>query len=324
SSATPRSSTGARRRNACLTDPLIIIRPCRPATAWSHPLLVRRQDATPVASWSIMTAARPLRAVSAPGGRRRMTLFDPMARYYDLDLEGHTHDIAFFENFARHAGPPVLELGVGTGRVAAQLARAGIDITGVDSSAAMLQIARERVTGASSHRVTLHLGDLREFALDTRSEMAFAALNTFGHLTTREDQIRALTTAANHLTDGGLLILDLDNVLGGRYLEQNRELVLDWARSDPETGHTVAKLVSGHLDEVEQIQHLTFIYDDTDSEGLTRRTLVAFPLRYNYPAEMELLLERCGFQVDGIYGSYDLDPFTTGSERMIFVARRWA
>jgi SAM-dependent methyltransferase len=253
-----------------------------------------------------------------------MSLFDPLARYYDLDLQGYSHDLVFFENFALHTGPPVLELGVGTGRVAEHLAQAGIAVTGIDASAAMLEAARTRVTGAAARRLTLHQGDLREFELDQRFEMAFAAVNTFGHLITRADQIVALNTVWKHLNDGGLLILDLDNVLGGRYLEQDRELVLDWARTDPATGHTVVKQVSGYLDEVAQVQHLTFLFDDTDAEGRTRRTVVSFPLRYNYPAEMELLLERCGYQIDGVYGSYDLEPFAVNSDRMIFVARRWA
>lgn len=253
-----------------------------------------------------------------------MSLFDPLARYYDLDLQGYTHDLVFFESFAQHAGPPVLELGVGTGRVAEHLAQAGMTITGIDSSGAMLEYARSRVSGAAARRLTLHQGDLREFDLGTQFEMAFAALNTFAHLTTREDQILSLNTVWKHLKDGGLLILDMDNVLGGKYLEQDREVILDWVRQDPATGHTVAKMVSGWVDEVTQIQHLTFIFDETDRDGLTRRTLVEFPLRYSYPAEMGLLLERCGYQIDGVYGSYELDPFTAASERMIYVARRWA
>jgi SAM-dependent methyltransferase len=236
-----------------------------------------------------------------------MSLFDPLARYYDLDLQGYAHDLLFFENFARHAGPPVLELGVGTGRVAAHLAEAGIAVTGIDSSPAMLEAARARISGTAKRRLTLHQADLREFELDGQFEMAFAALNTFGHLTTRDDQVLALNTVWKHLTD-----------------ERDRELVLDWARTDPATGNTVVKLVSGYLDEVAQLQHLTFIFDDTDAEGLTRRTVVSFPLRYNYPAEMELLLEHCGYQIDGIYGSYELEPFAANSERMIVVARRWA
>ncbi|MBI4496812.1 MAG: class I SAM-dependent methyltransferase [Chloroflexi bacterium] len=252
-----------------------------------------------------------------------MTAFDPIARYYDLDTSPMRDDLPFYENFARHAGQPILELGVGTGRVALHLARAGFAVTGLDSSPAMLTIARARAAGVPARRLALHEVDMREFDLEQQFEMALFALNTFAHLTTREDQIRALNSTWKHLNDGGLLLLDLNNVLGGRYLEQDRELVLDWVRADPDTGHTVMKLVSGYVDAVQQVQHLTFVYDETDAQGLTRRTALVFDLRYAYLPEMELLLERCGFSLEGIYGSYDLEPYTAESDRLILVARRW-
>lgn len=253
-----------------------------------------------------------------------VNVLDPLVRYYDLDTLSVLGDLPFYENFVRHAGEPVLELGVGTGRVARHLARAGFTVTGIDRSTAMLALARSLAAGIPARRLTLYEADMREFDLGQQFEVALCALNTFAHLTTREDQVQALNSTWKHLRDGGLFILDLNNVLGSRYLERDRELVLDWVRPDPETGHTVMKLVSGYLDEVQQLQHLTYVYDDTDNDGHTRRTVVSVPLRYSYQPEMELLLERCGYTLEETYGSYDLEPYTADSDRMILIARRWA
>ena len=117
-------------------------------------------------------------------------------------------------------------------------------------------------------------------------------------------------------------MIDVDNPnpqqLAG--IDGRVELQNQWF--DPSTGATVLKQVTRMLDAGEQIQHVVFIYDEVFPDGQLKRTLAPFDARYLHRFEGELLLDKAGFALEQVYGSYDLDPFTSESDRMIFVARR--
>ena len=92
-----------------------------------------------------------------------MADFDRFARFYDLDYDSFQDDVPFYLGLAEHAGGPLLELGCGTGRLLVPLARAGFEITGVDLSEGMLQVARGKVAGlgrAAAGRIALVQGDI--------------------------------------------------------------------------------------------------------------------------------------------------------------------
>ena len=128
-------------------------------------------------------------------------LFASYARFYDLDYAGFDADLAMIQQFAARCGSPILELGCGTGRLLAPLARQGYRLTGVDASRAMLDRARQKLAaGDLAERVTLVEQDLRHLELDERFQFAFAAVNTFLHLATRADQEEVLARIHRHLT----------------------------------------------------------------------------------------------------------------------------
>jgi hypothetical protein len=85
---------------------------------------------------------------------------------------------------------------------------------------------------------------------------------------------------------------------------------------------TITKLVSRTADSAEQVDDLIYWYDITGEDGVVRRTTVQFPLRYFTRFELTLLLERAGFTIEAIYGSYDLEELGPHSERLIVVAKR--
>ena len=254
-----------------------------------------------------------------------MADFDRFARFYDLDYEPFQDDVAFYLGLAEHTGGPLLELGCGTGRLLLPLARAGYEITGVDLSEQMLQVARGKMADlgqSAARRISLVQADMRTLDLPTGFRLAFIAFNSFMHLTTQVDQLQALQAWHQTLVPGSLLVIDIDNPdpqqlaqIDGRVELQNRWL-------DPATGATVLKQVTRTLDAARQIQHVVFIYDEVFPDGRLSRTLAPFDARYLQRFEGELLLDKAGFAVEQVYGSYDLDPFTGESDRMIFVARR--
>lgn len=252
-----------------------------------------------------------------------MTDFDRFARFYDLDYEAFQEDLALYAGFAERTGGPLLELGCGTGRLLLPLARAGFEITGVDMSAKMLEVAREKVREAGlEQQITLVQADMREVQLEKRFRLAFIAINSFMHLTTLADQLTALGAWHRLLAPGGLLIIDVYNPNPQQLLEADGRVELQERWFDPATGATVMKQVSRTLDAARQLQHVLFIYDEVLPDGEVRRTLAPFQARYLYRFEGELLLDKAGFAPEQVYGSYDLDPYESDSERIIFVARR--
>ena len=244
-----------------------------------------------------------------------------IAPYYDLDYGDHVLDLGFYLNFAKRTGSPILELGVGTGRVALTLARAGYQVVGLDSSPRMLELCNQKLTGSLRDRLSLIQGDFREFDLMQRFKMVFSAANTFAHITDGKGQELVLEAVRRHLEPQGILILDLDNP-EVMFLNEGGSsgLLLDWVRPSLRSKGYIIKLVNGWKEPEKQLKHITFMYDEVGEDSVVRRTIASFPLRYSYRSEMDLLFKHAGYQIDAVYGSYDLDEYTAHSERMIFVA----
>ncbi|MBN1136856.1 MAG: class I SAM-dependent methyltransferase [Anaerolineae bacterium] len=245
------------------------------------------------------------------------------AQFYDLDHGDVDADLVMIEQLAALCGSPILELACGTGRALLPLARQGYQVTGVDISPEMLTIAQRKVdTEGLADRVTLIEQDMRRLTLDGCFNLAFIALNSFMHLLTPDDQVESLVHIRHHLNPGGRLLLDLFNPDLGRLLDFRGQVSMDKVMVDPETGHRLIKLRSEKVDLSQQTVYVTYMLDDVDEQGVVRRTLVPFSIRYLFRSELEHLLHRAGFAVEAIYGSYDLDDFCGDSDKMITVARR--
>lgn len=217
----------------------------------------------------------------------------------------------------------MLEVGCGTGRVLLPLAKAGTRLTGLDVSPEMLARAHAKLTAAGvADRVKLVRGDVREMALDERFRLTYIALNTFMHITTPEDQAKALRRIHAHLVAGGLLVLDLFNPHPDLLDDADGRLVHDFTRPGPSEGALSTRFHSQRVDPSRQILEITFFYDEQAADGTLRRTTAPFELYYFTRREVELLLASCGFAVENVYGSYELDAYWAGSPKLIVVARR--
>ena len=251
-----------------------------------------------------------------------MNDYDQFARLYDLEHKGFADDVALYRNFAYRCDGPVLELGCGSGRVCLALARAGLDVAGVDNSAAMLALARAHLEDAGlSERVRLELTDVRTLAYEGQFVLAIYPLNGFLHLLTIEDQLAALRSAHRALLPGGFLIIDLPNPHAVFAPLTDGQLLLRRRFTSPQ-GCSIACFASTRTDLVEQRQYLTLFYDEVDTDGVIHRTTVETELRFVYRYEMAALLGQAGLAIDAVYGNYDLDPYQVDSDQMIYVAYR--
>lgn len=243
-----------------------------------------------------------------------------IAELYDWEHDDFDDDLPLYRRLVERTGHPILELGCGTGRVIGHLAREGYRCYGVDRSAAMLARARARSRAAGTEtRLTLLESGMEAFQIPEPARMAIIALDSFGHVEDREAQLATLRAVRSALVPGGLMVLDLSN--GNLRGEARDELQHHLTAEDPSTGDLITKWVARVSDSARQCDDFTVWYDRTSPDGTIRRITVEFTLRYFTRFELELLLERAGFVVEQVYGSYDLDGYSASSERLIAVAR---
>ncbi len=249
-----------------------------------------------------------------------MSIYDPIARYYEADVSYHTEDIPFYQEMAQRAGSPILDAMCGSGRVLVPLAAAGNTVTGLDISQPMLDIARERAAADGLlERVTLLQGDLRSAELPANHFMlAFVAVNSFMHLEKIKDQLAALANLRSALVKGGILLIDLFNPTPSQLNDEKNGLQLE--RTFRLDGRQVFKLVASQSDLATQVCTMTYFFDELDDQGYIKRQVMRFRLRWLYRYELEHLLARAGFMVLSVYGSYELDNYTSDSEQLIVMA----
>ena len=184
-----------------------------------------------------------------------------------------------YAHFAIESGGPVLELGVGTGRVAIPTARLGVDVAGVDSSAAMLEVAARKLAALNpppSGKLELVQGDMRDFDLrddngDRRKfPLATIPFRGFLALMTADDQIRALRNIRRHLTPDGLLVFNIFVPDPNMALETGdvpRHLA---DVTDADTGITRVLYQQSAYDFHAQIASIRMIIEELDESGVMR------------------------------------------------------
>lgn len=229
--------------------------------------------------------------------------YDAIAELYDPWSRSVTEDVPFYVAEARKSGGPVVELGVGTGRIAVPTAAAGVRVIGVDSSAAMLDVCRRRAEEAGvATMLDLRLGDLSAPPVSEQVSLVTCPFRSYLHLPDEGARIAALAAARELLVPGGRLIYDVfaprrDDIeeTHGRWIEREPEIFerADW----DEDAQTLSLSVRGP--QGESTMRLAWI-----SARSWRRTLKA-----------------AGFEVERCYGWFDYRPYR-GGEDMIFVARR--
>lgn len=235
-------------------------------------------------------------------------------------------DVPFYRDLAAAQGGRVLELCCGSGRLLVPLAGAGCQIVGLDASPHMLALARAKLEASAPQlaaNATLVRGDMRDFALSGRFDLAIIAVKSFAYLSERADQQRTLAAVARHLRPGGLLAIDLLHPSPSWLLEPPGSLRQDLVHSVPEQGITVARTETAvSTDLARQIRVIRSAYEIVAEDGTVTKRFVEWPYRFTYRFEAEHLLERVGFSIAALYGGYQREPFVSDSRTMLFLARR--
>ena len=230
-------------------------------------------------------------------------LYDRIARIYDPWSVSVTEDVEFYVDEALASGGPVVELAVGTGRIAVPTARAGIPVIGVDESPGMIAVARERAEKEGVEELLdLRLGDLREPPVDELVPLVTIPFRSLLHMPDEAEKLRALQAAASMLEPDGRLIFDVFapssadiEETDGLWLERERGIFerADW------DARARTLVLSVRSDDQAATMHLHWLS----------------------PAEWNALLEEAGFAVEALYGWFDRRAWD-GGEDQIWVCRR--
>jgi SAM-dependent methyltransferase len=234
-------------------------------------------------------------------GDRIADVYDDFYRT-ELDTEGAV------ETLAELAGAgPVLELAIGTGRLALPLAERGLAVQGIGASEPMVAKLRGKPGG---ERIPVTMGDFADVAVEGRFTLIFVVFNTLFALLTHDDQLRCFANAAARLTEGGAFVVeaffpDLGRFDRGQRAHVNSievdRVMIDASRHDP---------VGQRVD----TQHVVI----TDSG--TR--LYPVSIRYAFPAELDLMARLAGLELADRFGGWRREPFTVNSQRHVSVYRR--
>jgi SAM-dependent methyltransferase len=252
-----------------------------------------------------------------------MNPYESLARFYDLENADRADDLPLWADLARETGGPVLELGCGSGRVALHLAREGFEVVGVDSSPAMLDLAKARLTHQprTAKRVELLLEDFTRLQMARVFPLILLPFNTFSHLLESPDQSAAMQVIAAHLHEDGLAAMELPNPAAALSVAAEG-LVLEQTFRDEDRGMSIQQFSSLRVDRLAQRGRITWIYDEIDAGGAVHRTTIPMTLRYFFPGEMRLLMEAAGLQILHLWGDYDRSPLTEESPTMLVVGQR--
>ena len=224
-----------------------------------------------------------------------MSYPEQFAVAYERWAADMTEDVPFYVELALEADGPVVELAVGTGRVAIPVAQAtGRTVIGIDSSPAMLEQAR----AAGGDVLDLRLADMRELELEEPAALVYCPYRALLHLPTWADRRLVFERVAASLSPGGRFAWNafaFDHAIASR---------LDGMRQDEPVPHTLRYAVGdGRIDIVLDSGETSSLWWATKNEWLG-------------------LLETAGLETEGLYGWFDRRPFDDESREFVWVTRK--
>jgi SAM-dependent methyltransferase len=240
--------------------------------------------------------------------------YDALARLYRLQYANYRDDIGFYARLAEKLGASrVLEIGAGTGRVSIPLARRGLEVTALEPSEKMLEIAREDAS-LEGVQIDWVQGDARHFSLETRFPLVIAPFNMLMHLYTIGDQDDALERIKAHLEPGGVFAFDLYQpnfgLEGVLRFEDETFALPDGSRMDV--------FLHQRIDRTAQIALTTYHCDTVTADGGVKREILELRQRYYTRFELERWLS--DFRVEWS-GDFDGSRLSDASSSLIGVAR---
>lgn len=200
---------------------------------------------------------------------------------------------------------PALEFAIGTGRVAVPLAARGVPVTGVEMSRPMIDQLR---TKADEATIPVIVGDMATADAPGTYTLVYLIFNTISNLLTQAEQVACFRNAARHLTPGGRFVIELW-VPELRKLPPGQQAVV-WHSEPGYIGLDTYDVLRQHV-----VSH-HFSFDESRQARLTRS-----PHRYIWPAELDLMAQLAGFELETRHADWGGAEFTAKSRSHVTVYR---
>ncbi len=253
---------------------------------------------------------------------------DFYAETYDEAVPDWPGEMDFWRSYAaevRETGEKLLDVACGTGRVGIRLAQDGTGVTGLDLSAKMLDVARQKAAGIPG--MAWVRSDMCAFDLNEVFGLAIIGGHAFQNLNTVEEQLGCLRSIHRHLRPGGRLIMHIDHQdiawLGSLMGDKGGAFELEKEFVHPRTGHRIRQSQSWSYHPATQTAVSQLLWEAVDDDGRVLDSWETEPLHFHciFRFEMEHLLVRAGFQVEAVYGDFFRRALEDKSPSMIWVAR---
>jgi SAM-dependent methyltransferase len=238
---------------------------------------------------------------------RQRRLWDMWARSYDEDQAENLPGDAVEFLTSRSSGGRFLELGVGTGRVALEVAKKGIGVDGVEISPEMASRLEKR---RGTLDVNVILGDMANPKISCQYSCVYAVFSSFFHLTTQDSQLSCMKNAANALASGGLFVLEC-YVPQPALLRPSRNLVLSAIDED---GVHFSAVIANAFDQRMSCMEIIL--------GAQGNVIHPFEQRYCWPSELDMMAQAAGLHLVQRYGGFDESAFGPASGRHVSVYAR--
>lgn len=232
--------------------------------------------------------------------------YDVSKRYDAESQRGDEEDtVAFLARLA--GGRDALEFAIGTGRIALELARAGIRVDGIELSQDMVDRMREKLGGDA---IDVTIGDMSRVNTGRAYGLVYLVFNTIGNLLTQDDQVRCFENAARHLSDDGVFVVEC-RVLAAPCWPGHQRVGVEQVEVDH------VRLDVSRYDPVTQIL-------DTNHMRIAADGVVLSPIRLRlaHPPEFDLMARIAGLRVAERWGGWNGEPYTAASWRHITVYER--
>ena len=239
------------------------------------------------------------------------------AQRYDLVMGAYASgdQLNFYRRQVARYGDPVLELACGSGRFTLPLAREGVNITGVDISEDMLDLAKLK---ASKDVVNIRFlqGDMRSFDLGEKFKFIFIPAQSLSHLHTREEVENCFSCVRRHLADEGRLLIELFNSSVKMLARESGRRYAVGQYNDPKGDSQVFVTEEVRYDSASQVNHIQWFFRN---EGINDEVMLSFEMRQFFPQEMDALLWYNDFLIEHKYGNYNEEEFSSDAWKQLII-----
>ncbi len=235
--------------------------------------------------------------------------FDEEVAKHDVEVCRGDEEVTVDFLEKRAAGGPVLELGIGTGRIALPLAERGVRVDGIDISSQMVERLRTRPGGRALSVTLGNFADAEAFGgVSENYRLIYVVFNTFFILLSQEDQVSCFENVASHLIPDGMFVIEAYSPAFLYRLPNNQYVETEGIETDEVR---LDLLRHNGAEQMIEENHVTL-----SGDGLKFNPAVQ---RYAWPAELDLMAQITGLRLKERWGGFRGEPFTSSSENCVSV-----